>query len=124
MGARSAGGAPDVKTIADLPTLEQRIVQELKGRVALQFPGWPCRMMVFGSRARGDAAPDSDLDLLLEIETEHVDFPEKQRIRRLAGELSMEFGIVVSLLVTDRRLRHERGDFSIFESIREEGIPV
>jgi hypothetical protein len=36
----------------------------------------------------------------------------------------MEFGIVVSLLVTDRRLRHERGDFSIFESIREEGIPV
>jgi predicted nucleotidyltransferase len=113
-----------VKTIADLPTLDQRIVQELKRRVALQFPGWSCRMIVFGSRARGDAAPDSDLDLLLEIEAEQVDFPEKQRIRRLAGELSMEFGIVVSLLVTDRRLRHERGDFSIFESIREEGIPV
>ena len=36
----------------------------------------------------------------------------------------MEFGIVVSLLVTDRRLRHERGDVSIFETIREEGAPV
>jgi predicted nucleotidyltransferase len=81
-------------------------------------------MTLFGSRARGDAEPDSDMDVLLDVDTEHISFSQKQTFRRIAGEISIQAGIVLSLLVADRTLRQDRGDFSIFQNIRAEGIPV
>jgi len=33
-------------------------------------------MTLFGSRARGDADPDSDMDVLVEVETARVSFVE------------------------------------------------
>lgn len=38
----------------------------------------PRRIVMFGSRARGEAAPDSDLDLMVEMET---DRPPRDRVR-------------------------------------------
>lgn len=113
-----------MKTIDDLSTLERQTLEDLRARLSREFPHWTIRMTLFGSRARGDAAPDSDMDVLLEIETEHLSFPAKQRIRDIAGEVSMDKGIILSLLTVDRSLKRERGDYSIFQNIREEGIPV
>jgi predicted nucleotidyltransferase len=103
---------------------ERKALEQLKTRLAQEFPGWGFRMTLFGSRARGDAEPDSDMDVLLELDTEKISFSEKQRIRRIAGHVSMETGIILSLLTVDRVLKWERGDFSIFQNIREEGIQV
>lgn len=113
-----------MKTLQDLSEIERRVLQELRVRVSREFPDWAFRMTLFGSRARGDAELDSDMDVLLEVEQEHISFAEKQRIRRAAGEVSLESGIILSLLIVDRHMRKERGDFSVFQNIREEGIPV
>jgi len=113
-----------VRTIHDLPETEQSVLRELRKRIQQEFPDWSFRMTLFGSRARGEADPDSDIDVLLEVETERITFAEKQRLRRVAGETSMDFNLVVSFLTVDRHLREERGEFSIFQTIREEGIPV
>jgi predicted nucleotidyltransferase len=113
-----------MKTILDLPQTERAVLEGLRVRIHQEFPGWAFRMTLFGSRARGDAEPDSDMDVLLEIEQEHISFANKQRLRRAAGEVSVETGIVLSLLIVDRHMRKERGDFSVFQNIREEGIPV
>ncbi len=64
------------------------------------------------------------MDVLVEVETECLSFAEKQQLRHVAGEISIDSGIVLSLLVVDQRIREERGDFSMFQNIREEGIPV
>jgi predicted nucleotidyltransferase len=58
-------------TMVDEPTLEQ-----IADRIVAAFH--PLRIIVFGSRARGDARPDSDLDLLVEMESE---LPAAERIR-------------------------------------------
>ena len=113
-----------MRTVKDLPELDRNVLWELRKRIQQEFPEWSFRMTLFGSRARGDADPDSDMDVLVEVETARVSFPEKQRLRRVAGEVSIDFGIVLSILVADRRLREERGDFSMFQTIREEGIPA
>jgi hypothetical protein len=51
-------------------------------------------------------------------------FPDKRRLRQVATDISIASGIVVSLLVVDRQVMTERGDFSLFENIRDEGIAV
>jgi predicted nucleotidyltransferase len=38
----------------------------------------PRRIVMFGSRARGEAGPDSDLDLMVEMES---DKPQRERVR-------------------------------------------
>jgi hypothetical protein len=46
------------------------------------------------------------------------------RLRRIASEISLASGIILSLLVVDRQTMQERGDFSLFDNIRDEGIAV
>jgi predicted nucleotidyltransferase len=113
-----------MRTIADLSDHEQRALNDLGREIARRLPELRVRMTVFGSRARGDAEADSDMDVLLEVETEHLTFPDKQRLRRIATEVSLTSGIILSLLVVDRQTRRERGDFSLFDNIRSEGIAV
>lgn len=113
-----------MKTVHDLPEVERHILEKLRSSIHQVFPDWTVQVTLFGSRARGDAQPDSDMDILLEVDKERVEFPEKQAIRRIAGEFSIVTGIVISLFIVDRRILLERGDFSIFENIRDEGIPA
>lgn len=113
-----------MRTVHNLLETERKVLRELRERIQQEFPNWSFRMTLFGSRARGEADPDSDMDILLEVETEHIAFAEKQRLRRVVGEISMDFNLVVSLVVSDQHLRMERGDFAIFQTIREEGIPL
>jgi len=57
--------------MTDQPTLEQ-----IAGKIVAAFH--PRRIVLFGSRARGDARADSDLDLLIEMDS---DLAPAERIR-------------------------------------------
>ena len=113
-----------MRTLQNLSEAERRLVADLRRRLVAELPGIGFRMTLFGSRARGDAEPDSDMDVLVEVDVDHVSFPDKQRLRRVATEVSIASGIIVSLLVVDKGIMTERGDFSVFENVREEGIAV
>jgi predicted nucleotidyltransferase len=113
-----------MRTITDLSHHEQRALSDLRQEIGRRLPELRVRMTVFGSRARGDAEADSDMDVLLEVETDRVALSEKQRFREIASEISLASGIIVSLLVVDQHIMKERGDFSLFDNIRDEGIAV
>lgn len=84
----------------------------------------PARLTLFGSRARGDADPESDMDVLVEIDADELSSTDKQRLQRIATEVSVVSGIVVCMMVVDRQQLRERGDYSILKNIRAEGIAV
>jgi predicted nucleotidyltransferase len=113
-----------MRTITDLSPDEQRVLSDLRQEIATRLPALRFRMTIFGSRARGDAEADSDMDVLLEVETDRLAFPDKQRLRQIASEISLASGIILSVLVVDRQTMQERGDFSLFHDIRDEGIAV
>jgi predicted nucleotidyltransferase len=113
-----------MRTITDLSPDEQRVLSDLRQEIARRLPALRFRMTIFGSRARGDAEVDSDMDVLLEVETDHLAFLDKQRLRQIASEISLASGIILSILVVDRQTMQERGDFSLFHDIRDEGIAV
>ena len=53
-----------------IPILEKPILEEFKRRVEQRFPGEIVRLVLFGSKARGDASVESDFDVLVVIRSE------------------------------------------------------
>jgi predicted nucleotidyltransferase len=96
--------------------------RELKKRVSKFTPLIDFRL--FGSRARGDADDDSDMDIFMEFET--VDRELRNRVKNTAWEMTLESGIVVTSLLFSR---HEIENSPLRSSpiirvIMEEGVPV
>jgi uncharacterized protein len=78
-----------MKTVADAETIERA------ERALIEVTTAPAKVIVFGSRARGDADERSDFDFLV-IEQEVDDrFGEMVRLGRLLGRLLIPADVVV-----------------------------
>ena len=81
-----------------LTETDRQIVREFQRRLAELVPVLDLR--VFGSRARGDAAPDSDLDVFIELEECTPEL--RKRISEIAWEVGFEMDRIISTIVTTR----------------------
>lgn len=79
---------------------------------------------VFGSRARGDVAEYSDMDIFIEVES--LDRELKQKIRDIVWEVGFDNSIYISPLVfTLQELENSPLKSSpIVKNIYEEGVEV
>ena len=82
------------------------------------------KAIVFGSRARGDAQPDSDLDMLVLVE--HVTLALRKTISHCAWEVGFEAGVLIQTVVMSREEAEHGPEQSslLMLAVREEGIPV
>ena len=82
------------------------------------------KAIVFGSRARGEAQPDSDLDVLVLVE--HITPALRKTISHCAWEVGFEAGVLIQTVVMSREEAEHGPEQSslLMLAIREEGIPV
>ncbi len=94
---------------------DQKIVQELTRRLREALRDRLKRVIVYGSRARGDYEPDSDLDVLVVVS--RLDVPLKRQIQEIRYQVMWEadFDPLISLLCL------EEGEF---ESLVRQGISL
>jgi uncharacterized protein len=76
---------------------DQDIALELKQRIEEYTPIQDYR--VFGSRARGDETPESDLDVFIKVE--HMNPSVRQRISECAWEIGFNHDLVISTFVAE-----------------------
>jgi predicted nucleotidyltransferase len=81
------------------------------------------RMLLFGSRARGDARADSDIDLLVVLRDE-FDYSDVIALTsEIVVRLSLENDIVISTaFITKERFGKEKSPFLL--NVRREGVPL
>ena len=79
----------------------------------------PLRIVLFGSRARGDARPDSDLDLFVEMESDRRPPERAAQVAALFPLHPWPMDVVVLTPDEVRRLRGVRG--TLLSMIEAEG---
>jgi predicted nucleotidyltransferase len=81
------------------------------------------KVILFGSRARGDAAKDSDWDFLVLTQQANTDALADKLRKIMLREVELKYDVAVSLIVKNEAVwQNEYAVTNIYESIAEEGI--
>lgn len=80
------------------PEIVKRIKEVLQ-RVAPD-----AQAILFGSEARGDARPDSDIDLLILVDKDKISLEEEQKITHPLFHIEYETGVLINPIVRSKSL--------------------
>ncbi len=84
-------------TIAD-PILADPVVASLRAALAEAYGSRLARVVLYGSRARGEARPDSDYDVAIFLANDEGFWRESGRLSEIETDILLETGAVINAL--------------------------
>ncbi len=101
----------------------RKILKQLKKELMQIYGDQIHSILLYGSRARGDERPDSDIDILIVLKNE-FSYSEMLRLSSdLAASLSLENDVVISrAFVTEKDYKERQIPFLM--NVRREAIQV
>lgn len=135
-GEREAGAVdavPAVSVLEGMPSRVQKALEAFQQALLAAFPGQIRRIILYGSYARGEATPNSDVDVMVVVAWEEERLPDGfyrsiygdprwETIVDAALDISLEHGLWISPFVVgeNRYVAHQR--WSFFKTLRREGV--
>jgi predicted nucleotidyltransferase len=104
---------PELASI--LGQLRQQLLQLYGSRLV--------KVMLYGSQARGDALPDSDVDVLVVLKGEVNPFAEIDKAGDIAAAISLKHNIVISCLYISEN-KYTQAQNSLLYNVHREGVVV
>jgi predicted nucleotidyltransferase len=99
------------------------ILAELRRRFEALYGERLVQMVLFGSYARGDAAPGSDIDVLIVLRGPVNPGEEISRTGELTASLSLQYDVVISrIFISAEQFSGEQSPLLL--NVRREGVPV
>ena len=77
----------------------QPILSQVKAGIVEIYGEKLDRIVLYGSQARGDALPDSDIDILIVLKESFKLFQENDRIGGFIADLCLEHGVLISCVL-------------------------
>ena len=84
-------------SLSRLSPNERQAVQEYMREIKSRYPGRILSVILFGSKARGDDDSESDIDLLVLVDSFNAQF--RSELWRIASDVSLKHTVVISALV-------------------------
>jgi uncharacterized protein len=100
-----------------LQSILSRLKQDLCGIYGHRL----IHLTLFGSQARGDAKPGSDIDVLVVLKQPVNPGEEIKRTGRVVAELSLHNDVVISCLFMDE-VHYTSRNSALLRNIRKEGV--
>jgi predicted nucleotidyltransferase len=114
-------GKLDLK-IAALHQSEAQALLSFVDRLQQSFPHRILQLSLFGSKARGESGPDSDVDVLVIVDQD--DRALRRGIIDIASELSLEYEVLLSPKVIGvQRWKTVQG-FRLYQNIARDALPI
>jgi len=88
------------------------------------YPERVQQTILFGSKARGDSRPWSDIDILIVVDRD--DWRLSHAISDLAADVSLEYDVQIGprIIGRERWERMKRHSFGLYRNVATEGIPL
>ena len=101
----------------------QTILKDLKTRLQAIYGPRLSRVLLYGSQARGDADPESDIDVLVVLHGDVQPCEEITRTTDVVSAVSLDNNILVACtFVSEEDFRSWNSPFLL--NVRREGVPV
>lgn len=114
--------------VADMPptTPRQHATREFVDRLRTHLRQHIVDVRLFGSEARGDADPESDIDVFVIVQPDHERPALETRVVDIAFDVNLEFGVFISpTVVTPGEVTHPMlRETPFIETVLREGIPL
>jgi predicted nucleotidyltransferase len=116
--------ATSIASIAHLQERERQAIKVFAHRLHERFPNEILQTTLFGSKARGDSGPWSDIDILMVVREESWSL--RGEISTLAARVSLEYDVLIGprVIGLERWERMKLDGFSLYQTIAADGIPL
>ena len=105
-----------------LPFRERQALQEFVAYLRKRLSNQVEFVALFGSKARGDSGPDSDVDVLVVLSREDREI--RREILIAAARLSLEYDVLLSPRVIGAERWEKMRDFSLYRNVQRESVSL
>lgn len=100
------------------------ILAKLRAYLEEEYGDRLVQVLLFGSQARGDAEPDSDIDVMV-ILSDVVDAcREINHTSNFLSVLCLDYDVLVSCIFTSEAQFQSKKDTYFFRNVHQQGVPV
>ena len=97
------------------------ITSKVKTELEKLYSSRLCGVYLYGSAARDQLTPDSDIDIAVVLTDLQNHFDEHEKTSQIVSDVSLEYDTLVTFLFVSKE-DYQKGRFAIHRNIKKEGI--